>query len=321
MMPSARPLQTHLPKHDRAPGLWPPQNLLPVRDRQTGADGTRKLLLELADGQSVETVIMDMPKSHTVCLSTQVGCPVGCTFCRTGGSGFVRNLTAGELLAQIATAGEELRAATGRLPERAVFMGMGEPLLNFTALRGCLENLARASGPHLSWRKILVSTVGIPERLDELGRLRLALPAVSLHAPTQDLRDRLMPGARAWPLRELMPAMLRYPLPGRERMTVEYILIRDANDADRHARQLHELLGDMRAKINLIPCNPVPGAPHRAPDRERNEGFAAALKALGRTAFVRRSHGPDIMAACGQLRGRHRADDAGTGCTQQETRA
>lgn len=317
MMPSTRPLQTHTPEHDRAAGLWSTRNLLPVRRRQTGADGTRKLLLGLTDGQSVETVIMSMPRSHTLCLSSQVGCPVGCTFCRTGGSGFVRNLTADELLAQIVTAGEELRSATGRWPERAVFMGMGEPLLNFAALRGCLETLTRARGPHLSWRKILVSTVGIPDRLDELGRLRLALPAVSLHAPTQDLRDRLMPGARAWPLRELIPALLRYPLPGRERVTVEYILIRDANDTDLHARQLHELLGDMRAKINLIPCNPVPGGPHQAPDRERTEGFAAALKALGRTAFVRRSHGPDIMAACGQLRGRHLADGTGTDSCQE----
>jgi 23S rRNA (adenine2503-C2)-methyltransferase len=276
-----------------------------VRELQTSADGTRKLLLGLADGQAVETVVMAMPSSYTLCLSTQVGCPIGCTFCSTGRSGFVRNLSGDEIMDQVRTAGAELHAAEGLWPERAVFMGMGEPLLNFNALVDCLHSLARSPGRHLSWRKILVSTVGIPERLDELGSLRLALPAVSLHAPSQALRDRIMPGARAWPLRELVPALLRYPLPGRERMTIEYILIRDANDGDPHARQLHELLGDVRAKINLIPCNPVPGSPHRAPTRERVEGFAAALAALGRTTFVRRSLGPDIMAACGQLRGRH----------------
>lgn len=317
-MMTARPLQ-NLPAAPPPPWPSPHGPLLPVRTRQTGADGTRKLLLELDDGQAVETVIMAMPRTYTLCLSTQVGCPVGCTFCRTGGSGFVRNLTDAEIMAQVRTAGGELRAVTGRWPERAVFMGMGEPLLNFDALRRSLEALTGGPGPHLSWRKILVSTVGIPERLQELGRLRLALPAISLHAPTQELRDTIMPGARRWPLRELIPVLLRYPLPGRERMTIEYILIRDANDTPRHARLLHELLGDMRAKINLIPCNPVPGSPHLPPERAGVEGFAAVLGDLGRTAYVRRSLGPDIMAACGQLRGR----DAGSGDaeTRPETAA
>jgi 23S rRNA (adenine2503-C2)-methyltransferase len=318
-MPNTRPLQHHEPPHERASGLWSTRSPLPVLKRQISADGTRKLLLQLADGQTVKTVVMTMPSSHTLCLSTQVGCPMGCTFCSTGRSGFVRNLSGAELLGQVRTAGAELHAAAGLWPERAVFMGMGEPLLNFDALRDCLHSLATAPGRHLSWRKILVSTVGIPDRLDELGPLRLALPAVSLHAPSQALRDRIMPGARPWPLRELIPALLRYPLPGRERMTIEYILIRDANDSDAHARELHELLGDMRAKINLIPCNPVPGSPHRAPEPERVGGFAAALDALGRTAFVRRSHGPDIMAACGQLRARHLAD--GTDRPTRETRS
>lgn len=307
-----RPVQ-NLPAAPADQAPWPHGAALAVRSRQTSADGTRKLLLELGDGQTVETVIMAMPRAHTLCLSTQVGCPVGCTFCRTGGQGFVRNLTDGEIMAQARTAGAELHAATGRWPERAVFMGMGEPLLNFAALRRSLEALTGGPGPHLSWRKLLVSTVGIPDRLEELGRLRLALPAVSLHAPTQDLRDTIMPGARRWPLRELVPALRRYPLPGRERLTIEYILIRDANDTPRHARLLHELLEDMRAKINLIPCNPVPGSPHRPSGRGRTEAFAATLRELGRTVFVRRSLGPDIMAACGQLRGRHPVrDEVGT---------
>lgn len=302
-MPLTHALQTQTAVNPCTSGLWSPQTLLPVQKRQVSSDGTRKLLLGLDDGQSVETVIMSMPRAHTLCLSTQVGCPVGCTFCRTGRSGFVRNLTPDELMAQIRTAGRELHAATGRWPERAVFMGMGEPLLNFRTLLRGLEMLTTARDPHLSWRKILVSTVGIPDRLEELGRSRLALPAISLHAPDQTLRDRIMPGASRWPLSELLPVLRRYPLPGRERITVEYILIAGLNDSDGQAEQVFELLAGVRAKVNLIPCNPVPGSPHASPAPQRIEGFARRLRELGLTAFVRRSLGPDILASCGQLRG------------------
>lgn len=283
--------------------LWAFDNLLPVRKRQLSADGTQKLLLELADGQTIESVSMPMPSTRTICLSTQVGCPVGCTFCRTGQSGFIRNLTLPELMAQIRTTAFELHATTGIRPQRAVFMGMGEPLLNFEAVRDCLTLLTDPGGPNLSWRKIQLSTIGIPRQLEELGRSRLALPAISLHAPTQRLRDLIMPGARKWPLDELIATLRSYPLPGRERITIEYILIRDVNDSQSHAEQLHEVLEGVRAKINLIPCNPVPGSPHRSPGPERIESFTRRLKDLGGTAFIRRSLGPDILAACGQLRG------------------
>ena len=291
--------------------VWSGNGLLPVRRRQASRDGTLKLLLGLPDGQTIESVSMPMPATRSICLSAQVGCPLGCTFCRTGLSGFVRNLTAPEIMAQARATALESHAATGLWPERAVFMGMGEPLLNFETLRDCLTMLTDRRGPHLSWRKIQVSTVGIPARLEELGRLRLALPAISLHAPNQELRDRLMPGAKGWPLRDLIPVLTSYPLPGRERITVEYILIRDTNDSDGHAEQLHELLAASRTKVNLIPCNPVAGSPHAPPDPRRVDGFARSLKALGRTVFVRRSLGPDILAACGQLRGeRDRANPA-----------
>jgi len=289
--------------------LRTPGSYLPVRKRQHSVDGTSKLLLELSDGQAIESVIMAMPKSYTICLSSQVGCPLGCTFCLTGRGGFTRNLTASELAAQIRTVSAELHAATGLWPERAVFMGMGEPLLNFDAVLECLTRLTDTRGPHLSWRKILISTVGIPDRLEQLGRARLALPAISLHAPTQELRDRLMPGARRWSLAELFETLRRYPLPGRERMTIEYILIRDCNDGDAQAIRLHEFLGDLRAKINLIPCNPVPGGGLRSSTPERITSFAARLKSLGRTVFTRRSLGPDILAACGQLRGEDNGRD------------
>ena len=304
------PLQRRVGLPPKASGLWTDDGLLDVRKRQTSADGTRKLLLGLADGRTIETVIMPMPRTHTFCLSSQVGCPVGCSFCRTGLSGFTRNLTLEELMAQVRTAGQELLAAAGVRPLRAVFMGMGEPLLNFENLRSSLELLTSARGPHLSWRKIQVSTVGIPDRLEELGRLRMALPAISLHAPTQEVRDRIMPGARRWPMDDLMRVLRAYPLPDRERITVEYILIRNVNDGADHARQLDSLLGGIRAKVNLIPCNPVPGSPHQSPDSQRIDDFARTLRERGVTVFVRRSLGPDIAAACGQLRSESTAADA-----------
>jgi 23S rRNA (adenine2503-C2)-methyltransferase len=273
-----------------------------VLRRQVSTDGTRKLLLALADGQTIETVIMPMPRTHTICLSSQVGCPVGCTFCRTGLSGFSRNLTLDELMGQVRTAWQELLDAAGAHPLRAVFMGMGEPLLNFDNLQRCLQQLSSPRERHLSWRKIQVSTVGIPDRLEELGRSRLALPAVSLHAPTQELRDRIMPGARRWPITDLMRVLRDYPLPDRERITIEYILMEDVNDGVGHARQLSGLLDGIRAKVNLIPCNPVPGSPYRSPGPWRIDEFMRSLREGGLTAFVRRSLGPDIAAACGQLR-------------------
>ncbi len=301
-MRTSSPLQKKISPCSSTFAAPSPDRLLPVLRRQDSADGTRKLLLGLADGLSIETVVMPMPRTHTLCLSTQVGCPLGCTFCLTGQGGFVRNLSAEELAAQFRTAASAVHEAWGNWPARAVFMGMGEPLLNFAALLHCLEMLTSTCIPRLSWRKIQVSTIGIPDRLEELGRLRLALPAISLHAPNQDLRDSIMPGAKRWPLKELMPVLRRYPVPGRERIVIEYILIKGVNDTDGHAEELRSLLAGVRAKVNLIPCNPVPGSPHVSPSPERIEGFGGRLKALGVTAFVRRSLGPDILAACGQLR-------------------
>lgn len=287
-----------------------------ILSQKTSTDGTIKLLLQLSDGQTIETVSIPMPASRTVCLSTQVGCPIGCLFCRTGQTGFRRNLTENELTAQLRIISNETHRLTGTWPERAVFMGMGEPLLNFTVLRHCLEIMSNPDVRHISWRKILVSTVGIPENLDILGRTRMALPAISLHAPNQKLRDWLMPGARNWPLTELIPALQRYPLPGRERMLIEYVMLDGLNDTDTHADELHDVLGALRAKINLIPCNPTPEGTFRASSPERQESFLRRLKEHGRTTFVRRRHGPDIMAACGQLRDRHLTD--GTGDAPQE---
>lgn len=282
------------------PPLWA-GTTLSVRRRQISADGTLKLLLTLPDKNTVECVSMSMPQTRSMCISTQVGCPIGCTFCQTGRSGFIRNLTGDEIMAQARTLARESYLRLNSWPTRCVFMGMGEPLLNFDALCHSLRSLTEGPTAHLSWRKILVSTVGIPDRLKELGRLRLALPAISLHAPTQELRDRLIPGAKKWPLTELLQALRTYPLPGRERITIEYILISDVNDSDKHARQLHVALQDIRCKVNLIPCNPVIGNHWTPSSHERVSQFAQQLKISGMTVFVRRGLGPEILAACGQL--------------------
>ncbi len=287
----------HGPRH-----FWNTEAGLPIIDRQTSADGTTKLMLSLSDGHAIESVIMAMPRTRTLCLSTQIGCPVGCVFCSTGQSGYVRDLTASELIAQARATAKGVHADASTWPERIVFMGMGEPLLNLDNLLRALTVLTSPQGPDISWRKIVVSTVGIPKALQKLAATRLAVPAVSLHAPTQDLRDRLIPGARKWPLAELLPILENYPLPGRERILVEYILIHGVNDALDQATRLHDLLRDARIKINLIPCNPSPGSPFARPPDAVIERFADRLRALGRTVFIRRGLGADVLAACGQLR-------------------
>lgn len=273
-------------------------------------DLTHKLLFQLHDGQTIEAAIMPMLKSWTICISTQVGCPISCIFCSTGRSGFIRNLEAGEILAQIRTLGRTLLFSEGCLPNRLVFMGMGEPLLNFDALRDTLRQISEDDGPGISWRKRLLSTVGIPDRLASLARTRLALPAISLHAPEQSLRDRIIPGARRWPLSDLVQVLHAYPLPGRERILIEYIMIRGLNDSDILADELHRLLGTLSVKINLIACNPVPGAGLLPSTPERIAAFTERLRGHGRTVFLRRNLGADIMAACGQLR-HHQTGTAG----------
>lgn len=281
---------------------WQDTELLPAITRRTSSDGTLKLLLQLDDGHTIEAAAMPMPRSWTVCVSTQVGCPVGCIFCNTGGTGFIRNLHSREILAQIRTVGREVLQTTGCLPDRLVFMGMGEPLLNLDALRQTLRIVSADCGPGISWRRCLVSTVGIPDRLAAFSQARLALPAISLHAPEQSLRDAIIPGARNWPLADIMKVLHAYPLPGRERIVIEYILIRDLNDSDHLADHLHQMLGTLPVKINLIACNPVPGSDLLPSTPDRIAGFTERLRHHGRTVFLRRSLGADIMAACGQLR-------------------
>jgi 23S rRNA m2A2503 methyltransferase len=274
---------------------------------RTSVDGTIKLLLRLADGERIETVLIPMGPHYTQCLSTQVGCAMACAFCSTGELGLTRNMTAGEILGQILVGRTHLAQAGLPTVRNLVFMGMGEPLMNLTELLRSLETLGSAEGISIASRRATVSSVGIPQGLKILGDSGLAVPAISLHAPTQELREKLMPKAARVPLEELLNCLDNYPLKQRERVTYEYIMLGGVNDSINHAKQLVRLLGQRRCKVNLIGYNPpppdvVPNPPFRAPDPADVLAFQDYLRAKRITTFLRRSMGQDIAAACGQLK-------------------
>lgn len=267
------------------------------------ADGTIKLLLRLHDGATVETVLIPDKGRYTQCLSCQIGCPMGCTFCSTGLMGFVRNMSGGEIAAQVLVARDLLRAqGLAHDIKNLVYMGMGEPLLNWEHVRTSLHILSHPEGLEFSRRRITLSTCAIKGRLDVFSAEGLALPAISLHAPTQEIRAALMPKAAAWPIDELVQALQEFALRPRERVTIEYILIRGVNDSPAHARQLVRLLSHLKCKINLIAYNPGPGIAYAAPLPEDVQAFEDVLRNKGFTATLRKSKGQDIAAACGQLK-------------------
>ncbi len=295
--------QTRAVLEERCRISWPE-----IAAEQVSADGTIKLLLRLGDGQCVETVLIPSESREgvgrlTQCLSCQVGCAMGCTFCATGGMGFIRNMTMAEIVGQVLVAREYLHEEPDAPQLRnLVFMGMGEPLLNLREVMRSLETLNREPGLAFSPRRITVSTCGLEKGLLELGESGLAYLAVSLHAPDQALRAKLMPKAARWELGDLMAALARYPLKTRERLTFEYLLLGGLNDGPEHARALARLMAKVKAKLNLILYNPVEGSPYAAPDPERVAAFESILRAKHITAIVRKSKGRDIKAACGQLR-------------------
>lgn len=293
----------------RARIQWPE-----VARTQESRDGTVKFLLRMEDGALVESVLIpsearDGSRRWSQCLSSQVGCAMACTFCATGRMGFARNLSMGEILGQILVAREHLGDTRPDWPvlRNLVFMGMGEPLLNWPAVRDALESLNDDRGLNFSPRRITVSTCGIREGLRELGESGLAYLAVSLHAPNQALRQRIMPRAARWPLDELLAALEAYPLKTRERITFEYLLLGGVNDSPEDAAQLARLVARVRGKLNLIVYNPWEGSPWQAPSEERVLAFERALWDRNITAIVRKSKGQDIAAACGQLRAAHAA--------------
>jgi len=269
----------------------------------TSKDGTVKFLLRLADGEHIETVLIPEKEHYTLCLSTQVGCAMACTFCSTGTMGFTRNLTHGEILGQILAAMEHIESAGLPMGLRnLVFMGMGEPTQNLDTLLAALGTMREEGGLAISPRRVTVSTVGLPHTLARFGASGAGLLAVSLHAPTQTLREKIMPrAAQAMPLDRLVAELRAYPLKPRERVTIEYILIGGINDSEAHARDLVRVLSTFKSKVNLIAYNPSKGSPYEAPALDSVLAFEALLRKKNVTTILRRSKGQDINAACGQL--------------------
>ncbi len=270
-----------------------------VAGRLVGADGTTKLLLRFPDGCACETVLMPQGARLTQCLSSQAGCALGCAFCRTGALGFSRNLHWTEILDQFLAARRELPAGTR--VTNLVFMGMGEPLLNREELETAVRFLIAPDGGGIAASRVTVSTAGIVPGIDWLGRtLPQVKLAVSLNAPEDALRSRLMPVNRTNPLRELVAALRRYPTTRRP-ITIEYVLLGGVNDTPALAGRLARLLRGIRCKVNLIPFNAHSGLPFAAPGQKDVLAFQARLKEAGLTVIVRRSQGSDIGGACGQL--------------------
>lgn len=276
-----------------------------VEASQRAADGTTKLLLRLHDGRRIETVFLPYPDRCCVCISSQVGCPVGCTFCATATMGFARNLTAGEMVDQVLTAGDVAEAAGAgeslRRISHVVVMGMGEPLLNVSELVKAARLLNEEVG--LSLRHITVSTVGYVPGMRALAEAGLPLTlALSLHAPDDALRARLIPMAKRFPLAEVLAAARCYQQRTGRRVTLEYLLLGGVNDSDAQARELARRVRDLGAHINLIPWNPAETlSPFQVPSRNRVRAFRAILEREGLTVTQRMERGREIDAACGQL--------------------
>ena len=266
-------------------------------------DGTRKFRFTLADGEAIESVLLPERDHFTLCLSSQVGCPLGCRFCLTGKRGWVRNLTTSEIIDQVI--GVRSNLSPGEKLTNLVLMGMGEPLLNYPNVLQALDVLRSPLGLQFSNRRITLSTAGIiPEMVELLSRRNFVKLAISLNATTDEQRSSLMPINRKYPLKSLLSACREVPLPNRERITFEYVLIHGINDSPEDARRLTHLLEGIRAKVNLIAFNEYPGSSFRSPSEEGVRNFREILMAKGFTAMLRQSKGSDILAACGQLGGR-----------------
>jgi 23S rRNA (adenine2503-C2)-methyltransferase len=266
-------------------------------------DLTTKVLLALGDGHTVETVLMRYDGGRrTVCISTQVGCGMGCTFCATGLAGLMRNLTAGEIVDQVLAIEQEC----GERISHVVFMGMGEPLANYDATLRAVRLLNAPYGLHIGMRHLTLSTVGLVPQIRRLGEERLQLTlAVSLHAPNDELRSQLVPINRRWPIAELLDASREYTLLTGRRVTFEYVLMAGVNDHAEHARQVAALLGGWGAHLNVIPWNPVYGAQYQRPSPDDVHRFAGLVRRAGVAVTIRVDRGVDIDAACGQLRRTH----------------
>lgn len=275
-------------------------NPLTLIDWQTSTeDATQKALFQLPDGQMIETVAMRYGEHLSICVSSQVGCRMGCTFCASTGAGFVRNLTVGELYAQVVT----MQAKAAHRVSHVTVMGIGEPLENLPNLLAFIDRLADPAGLGISMRRITVSTCGLTGQMLELANAGRPINlAVSLHAPNQKLRESLMPIARRYDLATLMEACRRYTEITHRRLTFEYALFNEINDDVQDANDLADLLHGILCHVNLIPANHVPGTPYEKSPPERVQAFKAQLERRRIVVSVRRELGSDITAACGQLR-------------------
>lgn len=275
---------------------------LTIRKVQESEDGTKKILFMLEDGTFVESVLIREKNHWTLCVSTQVGCKMGCAFCLTGTFGFTRHLEASEIAGQIAMARFSL--PEGEDIKSIVMMGMGEPLDNYANVVRAVKIISDEMGLRISQRRITVSTCGLAPMIRRLGKDTQVNLAVSLNAADDETRNRLMPINRKYGLAELIDACIHYEMPRRRRITFEYILMAGVNDSDADAKKLARLLKDVRCKFNLIPFNEFPGASFKRPSDQRIDSFRNILIAHQYTTMTRTSKGSDILAACGQLSGR-----------------
>ena len=279
-----------------------PFGLPEIEKRYDSSDGTRRYLLRLADGKTVESVWMPEGERSTVCISSQVGCPVDCKFCLTALLGLERNLSAGEIVGQVlrVAADNGLSANVDRI--NVVLMGQGEPLLNLVNVLKATRLMTDPNGMAISPRRITLSTSGIIPKIEELGRepVRPKL-AISLNASTEEQRRSLMPITKKYHLKDLIDACKKYPLRPWEKLTFEYVLLSGVNDSDADARRVAKLLANLNAKVNLIALNPGPGIPFETPSAERVEAFQTIVR-KSVPCFVRKPRGLDVFAACGQLK-------------------
>ena len=276
-----------------------------VKEKQVSKDGTTKYLFELSDGSLIETVMMVYEFGKSVCVTSQVGCNMGCDFCASGLLKKKRNLSSGEIVAQVLAVQKDLDAVNDRV-SNIVVMGTGEPFDNFENVMAFCEIVNHDRGLAIGARHLTISTCGIVPKIREFAKMQVQYNlAISLHAPNDELRDKLMPINKAYPLKELMAAIRDYCELNNRRLTFEYILLRGINDQDSHAAQLAKLIHGMNAYVNLIPYNEVDEHGYRSVDRASAMRFYDKLMKQGVRATIRKEHGGDIDAACGQLRAKH----------------
>ena len=283
-----------------------------VVSKQVSVDGTRKYLIRIAGGHEVETVYIPEKDRGTLCISSQVGCTLTCSFCHTGTQKLVRNLTAGEILCQVMLARDDLNewpepgrnpVNTARLLSNIVLMGMGEPLYNFDNVRDAMKIAMDPEGISLSRRRITLSTSGVVPEIARTATEIGCLLAISFHATTNEVRNKLVPINKRWNLDTLLEALREYPkVSNSERITFEYVMLKDINDSDADAHRLVDLIKGIPAKVNLIPFNPWPGAPYERSTNNRIRAFSEIIYQAGYASPVRKPRGEDIFAACGQLK-------------------